>query len=151
MKGYQIDITLPLEENVKAVLASLVQQLGLPDAFRQDASAAIHGTRKTIKRIRALLKMIRDGTGFSFYLRENRFFRDISRQISQARDYYVLLETLQFVASKTRKHSAEATVELRETITSALNEEMKSLSAPGGAFETVPAALEEALSRMNET
>ena len=149
MKGYQINTSLPLEENIRGIQASVIEQLGLPDAFRKDPYAAIHETRKTIKRIRALLKMVRDGTGYGFYLRENRYFRDLSRGISLARDYDVLLDTLNFVASKTRKHAESRAEELKASIREARDRELETLSAPGGCFEKIPDAFDRALKRMD--
>lgn len=150
MKGYQIDTTLPLKEGVMATLASVIQQLDLPDAFQRNPHVAIHATRKTIKRIRALLKMIRDGAGYGVYLRENRFYRNISRHLSQSRDLYVLLETLHSVTSK-KKEPVSAADELKNRITLALEKEMEALSAPGGAFEMIPAALDDAVKRLDAT
>jgi len=151
LTGYQINTTLPLKEDVKAILASAVTQLNLPEAFRDDPHEAIHNTRKTIKRIRALLKMIREGTGYSFYFRENRFFRDLSRSISRARDIYVLQETLELVVPEPGLPAHQAATLLSRLIRDHLDEEMEVLSRPGGALETIPAELVDALNRMDAT
>lgn len=151
LTGYQINNKLPLEEDVKAILASAVGQLNLPEAFRDDPHGAVHDTRKTIKRIRALLKMIRDGTGYSFYFRENRFFRDLSRSISRARDLYVLQETLELVVTQAGVQNDTATAALDRLIRDHLEREMEVLSGPGGVFETIPAELDEALKRLDAT
>ena len=47
----------------------------------EDVHKAIHETRRTIKRIRAILRLIRDETGYNIYYRENRFYRNISRKM----------------------------------------------------------------------
>ncbi|MEJ2751409.1 MAG: CHAD domain-containing protein, partial [Chloroflexota bacterium] len=39
---------------------------------------AVHNARKTFKRIRAALRLVRDETGTEWYRRENAFFRDAS-------------------------------------------------------------------------
>ena len=133
-----------------ATLASVIQQLDLPDAFMKEPHEAIHSTRKTMKRIRALLRMVREGAGYSLYLRENRFYRDISRHLSRARDLYVLQETLHSVTSK-KKQLMSAAEELKSRITLAMEEEMEALSAPGGAFQIIPPALDAAVKRLDAT
>lgn len=55
---------------------------------------SIHEIRKTMKRIRALLKLFRYAVGLEVYQHENFFFRDISRSISDLRISSVNIKTL---------------------------------------------------------
>jgi CHAD domain-containing protein len=57
----------------------------------------IHSLRKTFKIIRAILRMVRDSVGYSDFYRENVFFRDLSRHLSDARDNEVLLQHAKIV------------------------------------------------------
>lgn len=59
-----------------------------------DPSEAIHDVRKRLKKIRALLRLIRDEIGDDVYQRENACFRDIGRRLSDVRDAQVRVETL---------------------------------------------------------
>ncbi len=52
----------------------------------------IHSTRKNIKRIRAVLRMIRFSIENETYKQENLFFRDINRTVSAIRDSKVTLD-----------------------------------------------------------
>lgn len=61
-----------------------------PDGTR----TGIHETRKALKRIRALLKLIRPGLAEEHYSQENARFRDIGRLLAASRDRAVLIETL---------------------------------------------------------
>jgi CHAD domain-containing protein len=55
---------------------------------------AIHDTRKAIKRLRALLRLLRGELGERAYRREDDLLRDVARRLSGARDASVMLATL---------------------------------------------------------
>jgi len=112
-------------------------QLKGPD----DPVVAVHETRKSLKRLRALLRLIRPATGESVFHHENAQLRDIARILSSARDRQVLLETvakLEAATSFPKKGLGQA---LREALT-ATNGEQSPI------FET--AALRQAHGRLAE-
>ncbi len=55
---------------------------------------AVHETRKALKRLRALLRLLARELGEQTYSRENAALRDIAAQLSGARDAAVMLATL---------------------------------------------------------
>jgi CHAD domain-containing protein len=61
-----------------------------------DSSAveAVHEARKDMKKLRALLRLVRGELGGQRFARENACFRDAARELSGARDADVMLETL---------------------------------------------------------
>jgi CHAD domain-containing protein len=59
-----------------------------------DEGDPIHETRKALKRIRALLRLVRPGLTSHDYRTENARYRDIGRLLAGARDSQVLLETV---------------------------------------------------------
>ena len=63
-------------------------------ATLEDPGAAIHETRKSLKRIRALLRLARAGLGESVFRAENARFRAIAALLSPARDSQILLATV---------------------------------------------------------
>ncbi len=60
-----------------------------------DADKAIHEARKAMKRIRALLRLVRPVIGDDVYRMENRILRDAARLIAPIRDGRVLVDTVQ--------------------------------------------------------
>ena len=60
----------------------------------EDVGAAVHETRKSLKRLRALARLALGEIGDEAYRRENVAFRDAGRRLAGARDSQVLLETL---------------------------------------------------------
>jgi CHAD domain-containing protein len=59
-----------------------------------DLDAAVHDTRKAFKRLRTLVRVSRDALSDEAYRRENAIFRDAGRQLSDARDAAVMVQTL---------------------------------------------------------
>jgi CHAD domain-containing protein len=55
---------------------------------------AVHETRKALKRLRALLRLLRSNLGEDTYAREDHLLRDAGRSLAGARDAEVLLGTL---------------------------------------------------------
>src|SRR4051794_16328181 len=64
---------------------------GVSDSSRAEA---IHEARKDMKKLRALLRLVRDELGEDVYGRENDCFRDTGRTLSGIRDAEVMIATL---------------------------------------------------------
>jgi CHAD domain-containing protein len=56
---------------------------------------AVHEARKDMKKLRALVRLVRDEIGDDVYRRENAGFRDAGRELSGLRDADVMLATLE--------------------------------------------------------
>lgn len=67
---------------------------GLTDP-EADRDEAVHETRKAIKRLRAVLRMVRDEVGERVYRAENMVLRDTARRLSGVRDGAVMVEAVQ--------------------------------------------------------
>jgi len=93
--GFQLQAGEPLIDGIRRIalerIDTALEQLSNPSL---DRDKAVHDARKTCKRLRAILRFIRDEVGYTYYRRENFRFRDASRLLAPARDSAVLLETL---------------------------------------------------------
>jgi CHAD domain-containing protein len=67
---------------------------------REPGSETIHEIRMAIKKLRALLRLIRDGFGRKFYRRQHHSLRALAHCLSPSRDVAVQLATLR----KLRRH-----------------------------------------------
>jgi CHAD domain-containing protein len=72
-------------------LEGALERLG---AAGPDADEAVHDVRKRLKRLRAVLRLARDGIGDKVYDRENACFRDTARPLSEVRDAQALRDAL---------------------------------------------------------
>ncbi len=66
----------------------------------EDVHEAIHDVRKRLKKLRALLRLVRDDTGKAFYKKWNVFYRDTGRQLAALRDAHKHTETYRTLAEK---------------------------------------------------
>ena len=105
IKGFSISRRETVKESVNRILLEQIDYiLKYCKTDQKDVHRAIHEIRKSIKRIRAVLRLIREEIGYSSYYRENVFYREMNRSVSDIRSYNVLvlsLEKLQSDLSKT--------------------------------------------------
>jgi CHAD domain-containing protein len=66
----------------------------LRGADEGDLAAAIHGARKDLKKLRGLLRLVRDALGKKTFKAEDRRYRDAGQALSGSRDAEVKLATL---------------------------------------------------------
>jgi CYTH domain-containing protein/CHAD domain-containing protein len=66
----------------------------LEGADDEELAAAIHGARKDLKKLRGVLRLVRDELGKKAFRTENRRYRDAGRLLAGSRDAEVKLETL---------------------------------------------------------
>lgn len=61
---------------------------------KRNPDEAIHETRRCMKRVRALLRLVKAQLPATLYDRENLYLRNIARQLTKLRDAAVMAETL---------------------------------------------------------
>jgi CHAD domain-containing protein len=83
-------------EDIKRIMNELIDKalFYLDEGINENFDESVHEIRKCIKRIRAALRLIRDAAGRRHYRRENYYFRDINRNLSEIRTIAVMIETL---------------------------------------------------------
>jgi CHAD domain-containing protein len=95
MEGFCISNTESISKNIHRILLEQIQYILMQsEKSREEVHKSIHETRKSMKRIRAVLRMIRDEIGYSSYYRENTFYRDLGRELSEIRNFEVLSESI---------------------------------------------------------
>jgi CHAD domain-containing protein len=152
LKRFKIDTRLPLDNNIRMVLENIILNMALYKSTKKKPDITIHQSRKSIKRIRAILKMIRYGTGYSFYQRENLFFRDLSRRMASARDFSVLLQTMKLMEQKYReKFQGKDLQRLRNQLSTLKQEQILPLTVPQGGLAAIAEELDKALPRIKST
>ncbi len=90
-----LNIQKPLAEEWKREVIKLIEKATdeLQGANTEETRhEAVHTARKCFKKIRAALRLVRDEA--DFYEKQNVFFRDLGRQISDVRDATSMLETV---------------------------------------------------------
>ncbi len=77
----------------RASIERIERSIDLLNDVSEEPVRAVHQSRVNMKRLRAVLRMIRPVVGDEVYKRENRCFRNVSRQLSGLRDATVMLQT----------------------------------------------------------
>jgi CHAD domain-containing protein len=72
----------------------------LRDGLDEDVGAAVHETRKDLKKTRAVLRLVRDRVGEETYRRENSRFRYAAQTLAGSREAEAKVETLDALAER---------------------------------------------------
>lgn len=91
---YRFKLQEPVGEGVRRIG---LEQIGIAEAklaSKGDATTAIHDARRCLKRLRALLRLIRPGIEEAIYRREVEHLAATGRLLSRARDLAVMHQTL---------------------------------------------------------
>lgn len=105
----------------------------------EDIEAAVHDARKRFKKIRALVRIVRPGIGKT-YERENTFYRDLGRGLSDIRDAQVMFNT---VADLKRRADSDAVRDLLVPVCEWAYENRRRVSAQPTARERAQATLDQ--------
>lgn len=109
--SYRFDPALPVDMEVRRIAAGEIAAIAaLLKDTPEGRQRSLHGARKRLKRLRGLLKLVREGDE-AFHTRENRRYRDMARSLSSVRDADALVETLdRFLANPGAKAAADLAV-----------------------------------------
>jgi CHAD domain-containing protein len=118
----------------RLVLEQIDEALGGMKARRGNRDEAIHNARTCLKKIRAVLRLVRDDLGDEVFRRENLCFRDAGRLLSGVRDATVVLETFdalleRYAAQLTADGLVNVRKRLRQSNAARPDEKRKALSA----------------------
>lgn len=102
--SFRIEPSRPLAQEVRRLaLRQNEAALARLDLARGDHASGLHETRKSIKKLRALLRLVR-AADEDFYKSENARYRDISGALAPLREASALVETLdRLVAAHPKK------------------------------------------------
>ena len=84
--AYRLKLKEPLVKGVRRIAAEQLANAAARLQTDGDPQSSIHEARKSLKRTRALLRLVRPGLGESQFRSSNDQLRDIARTLSAARD-----------------------------------------------------------------
>ncbi|MEM7749914.1 MAG: CHAD domain-containing protein [Pseudomonadota bacterium] len=91
---------------------------------------AVHETRKSIKRARALLRLVKDGLQKRDFRRANTCFRDLNRLLAQSRDMDVMVQTLTRLEETCGLAGTATASRVHDAINAAREDAAKQVSTP---------------------
>jgi CHAD domain-containing protein len=149
-QAYRLHAGEPTPEGLRRIARGQLDraQAELKGAPKRKLGAAVHDTRKSLKRLRAGVRLGRDALGETTYKRENGAFRDTGRRLAGVRDASVLIETLdELEQAAGQELPSGATAGLREQLEAERKEALKSLKENDVVIDTVLHELEVARAR----
>jgi CHAD domain-containing protein len=91
--GIHIGVDEPLDHAMRRIMLSEFDVAINGVTHADDIDLGVHEARKALKRIRGLLRLVRDEIGYEVYRNENVVLRDIGRILAPVRDSNVLVHT----------------------------------------------------------
>jgi CHAD domain-containing protein len=146
--GYKLKAGETIEEGIRRVVVEEIDT-AIETLGHRSRLAAVHEARKSIKKIRAVLRLARSAMDKRTFAQENANFREIGRQLSDVRDADILVQSFdklkpEFAAASLRPALTLVAQHVqrrrRTTLTRLLNE--------GRAIEKTRAALRAARARV---
>lgn len=124
---------------------------GLKNQTEDQPPEVVHDVRKRLKKLRAVLRLVRDEIGKETYKQENICFRDAGRKLSTVRDAQVLIETVESL----EKHFANIIVpnafsEIKEVLVEHYRVQKRELLQEEHRMEEVATMLEIARDRLSD-
>jgi hypothetical protein len=92
--AYRLKLQEPIAEGVRRVGLEQIEMAEAKLASNENVPAAIHDARRCLKRLRALLHLVRPGLDEDAYRREADQLGAIGKLLSRARDRHVMQQTL---------------------------------------------------------
>jgi CHAD domain-containing protein len=114
--AYAFSLAAPLDievrrialENLDTALEALADGNGSALLAAPNRDERIHDTRKLMKELRGLLRLVRRELGDAVYREENACYRDVARRLADARDAAAVLEALDALTKDVRGERSDA-------------------------------------------
>jgi CHAD domain-containing protein len=135
-----------IQRIVRKELKKALDQLTSPAGDKQ--LEVVHDVRKRFKKVRAVLRLVRDEIGPRVYQRENLYFRDAGRPLTEVRDAQALVETLDKLAKHFGQVDAPAVAGVRRALQAHLDEVRRRVLEEEGAFARLAEVVREARDRV---
>ncbi|MDQ4041231.1 MAG: CHAD domain-containing protein [Actinomycetota bacterium] len=148
-RSYRLYADEPVADGIRRIARGQIDLAAQGLERDGDVDGAVHEARKALKRLRALLRLVRDEIGDEVYRRENTTFRDAGRALSGVRDARVMADTL---GALTERHEEELPPDAFTGLRDALEAEAKAASErlleDAGAVRSVLVTLGKARTRV---
>lgn len=112
--AYRLKPARPLVDEVRRIALEQIDRTLSTAGAEPQSGRWVHETRKRVKRLRAMLRLVREGLGEPVWQRQNVALRDVGRSLSPLRDSTVLGARLLELEADAGTALAVAAARLRE-------------------------------------
>lgn len=149
--SYRLELDESIPDGIRRIVYEQIDKAiaSLTQSTKADLPKAVHNVRKRFKKIRAVIRLVRDELGKDLYHQENACYRDAGRQLSAVRDAQVRIETLDSLVDHFGETVDETGfTELREALEARYDATRKHMVQEEEAIATVIATLKSARERV---
>jgi CHAD domain-containing protein len=150
--SYRFEQEEAIADGIKRIaLEKIDEALSELTSPSDDADEATHEARKCFKKVRAVLRLVRDTVGNQVYRAENLCYRDAGRQLSAVRDSAVMIETLDALAEHIdEQRDKDAFGHIREKLVESHDAVRQRIVAEENAMDHVATVIQDARSRVTD-
>lgn len=150
--SYQIELEESLPEGIQRITEEQLRKAQQNLAWAADEpDKAVHDVRKCFKKIRAVLRLVRDGIGQKCYQQENACFRDAGRLLAPVRDSAVAVETSATLRTQAAvRIISDAFEPLEQYLCERHHQALHQVITEEHALDTIGSAIEQAGARVPE-
>ena len=143
--AYSLKAGETVPESVKRIITEEVDSAieHLEKGRPEERDEAIHEARKSVKKIRGVLRLIQPEISRSFYIQENKRLRDLGRKLSEIRDAAAIIEVFNGLADKYR-------AELREDVIASIRDGLHKNKVETESASNVDAIVRRAISEFKQ-
>jgi CHAD domain-containing protein len=142
-----------ISDGTKRIVREQIDQaLARTKGLKAASDDNVHDIRKRMKKIRAVLRLLRGELGNRIYRNENACFRDIARPLTEVRDARVLIDTLDSLNGRFNGEASSGSTytQTRKALLNRQRAVRRRVLRKGLAFMAVKQALKEAHLRVDE-
>jgi len=150
--AYELQTGETLPTGIKRIVHEQAQKALEHLHLAEDVEEDVHEMRKCMKRIRAVLRLVRYEIGEQNYQLENAAYRDAARELSAVRDSHVMIETFDHIV-KASKKEAKITLkmpEIRKKLVNHCEQTIYEVIEKQDAFSKCIEQLEQAQARIDD-
>jgi CHAD domain-containing protein len=149
--SFQLQPEHSLRKNLRRIVRNQMDAVleELTGTRKGPRDEAVHEARKSLKKIRAVLRLVRPVIGEKDYRHENTCFRDAGRPLTEVRDARILIETLDGLVEHFHEHIAgRSFAAVRKALRDNLRALRKRVLDEQNAFAVVAETVSQARARV---
>src|SRR5262245_27476761 len=149
--SFQLRPGEPLRKSLRRIVRNQMDAVleALTPAPKGPRDEVVHEVRKSLKKVRAVLRLVRPVIGEKVYRRESTCFRDAGRPLTEVRDARILTETLDKLLEHFQEHIAgRSFADVRKALRDHLHAVRKRVLDEHNTFAVVAETVSQARERV---
>jgi CHAD domain-containing protein len=114
--AYRLKLKTTLALEVRRIALEQIDIARSALARRDDRAAGVHDARRSLKRLRAMLRLVRPALGETWFKQSNRQLAGLGQRLSQSRDLDVMVVTLSKLENGSGGLAKDVAERLRRTV-----------------------------------